>query len=663
MGREFRTTCNRDCPDSCGIIATVENGRIIEHRGDPAHGVTRGFLCYRGRHYLDRFYSKERILHPQRRTATGWERIAWDDALDLAAEKLTFYRDRYGSLSILVVNYSGIKGAVARVLGRLFWSHFGGATFTQGGLSVEAAHAAQDLDFGGTCTHAPEDLEHSAGFVIWGKNIVVTRPHAWQFVAAARKRGACLHVIDPVHCSTARRADVHYQIRPGSDAMLALGISRLLLEHGAEDQGFIAHHSQGFDDYRRLVLSHSLDEVAAATDLTRMQIEELAEVYATVKPLGTMIGLGPSYWRTGGATVRCIDALAALTGNIGVSGGGAHTDTDEEAGFDYCVLEKAPRADTRRILLPQLGPGILSVTEPPIKMGWIAGANPAATAPDTGSVRRGLAGLEFLVVVDQFMTASAENADLFLPCTTYLEMDDLVTAYGHHWIGLTRRVVPPLGEARSDSEILQGLARRLGFGTALEGEPLEWARRLLRPLGAHGLTVDELARRPLRNPLSATVPFSDRRFVTSSGKYEFITESPGAVAPAVDDELYLVATKTLKMLNAQINSRDLVDEPVVKTHPDTAAQLGLETGEQVLVESRVGSVRACLATDETVRRDVLLFNPAAWRGDLQGVNQLREAILADMGNAAAMHETRVRLLSGSPHWFPAHTPSTGSGRK
>jgi anaerobic selenocysteine-containing dehydrogenase len=355
--------------------------------------------------------------------------------------------------------------------------------------------------------------------------------------------------------------------------------------------------------------------------------------------------------------VRCVDVLAVLTGNIGVSGGGAHTDTDEEVGFDHSVVEKAPRADTRRILLPQLGAGILSVTEPAIKMGWIAGANPAATAPDTGSVRRGLATLEFLVVVDQFMTASAENADLFLPCTTYLEMDDLVTAYGHHWIGLTRCVVPPLGEARSDSEILQGLARRLGFGAALEGDPLEWARRLLRPLGAHGVTVDELARRPLQNPLSEAVPFSDRRFLTSSGKYEFITEFPGAVAPAVDDELHLVATKTLKMVNAQINSRDLVDEPVVKTHPDTAAQLGLETGEQVLVESRVGSVRACLETDETVRRDVLLFNPAAWRGDLQGVNQLREAILADMGNAAAMHETRVRLLSGSRYGFPAYTPS------
>jgi anaerobic selenocysteine-containing dehydrogenase len=451
MVQELRTTCNRDCPDSCGIITTVDNGRIIKHRGDPDHGITRGFLCYRGNHYLDRFYSKERILFPQRRAGKGWKRISWDDALDLAAEKLSFYRDKFNPLSILVVNYSGIRGSVARLLGRLFWSQFGGATFTQGGLSVEASHAAQHLDFGGNCTHAPEDLAKSRGFVIWGKNIAVTRPHAWQFVAAARKKGASLHVIDPVRCSTARRADVHYQIRPGSDALLALGIGRLLLKRGVEDRAFVGHHSHGFDEYQKLVFSRSLEEVAAATDLSR----------------------------------------EPLSGNVGIPGGGAHTDTEEEVGFDYSMLEKAPQNKNRRILLPQLGREILSKTDPPIKMGWIGGANPAATAPDTGSVCRGLAAIDFLVVVDMFMTATAEYADLFLPCTTYLEMNDLISAYGHHWIGLTKAVVAPLGEARSDSEILQGLAKRLGFGAALKGRPQRWTRRLLKPLEAHGLSGDE----------------------------------------------------------------------------------------------------------------------------------------------------------------------------
>ena len=143
--------------------------------------------------------------------------------------------------------------------------------------------------------------------------------------------------------------------------------------------------------------------------------------------------------------------------------------------------------------------------------------------------------------------------------------------------------------------------------------------------------------------MQQAVPFSNRQFLTPSGKYEFVVDPPGVAAPAVGDELHLLATKTLKMLNAQVNSRDIVDEPEVKTHPSTVTHLGLRTGERVLVESAAGSVRAQLSSDETVRSDVLLFNPAAWRGDLQGVNQLREAVLADLGDAAALHETKVRL--------------------
>ncbi len=397
MRNRVRTTCTRDCPDSCGIVATVEDGRIVRHVGDPEHGVTRGFLCRRGHRYLRRFYSPDRILHPLRRTPGGWRRVTWDDALDLAAEKLAHYRDTLGPLSVVAVSYSGLKGLVSRTLWRLFWAHFGGATFTEGGLSVEAAFAAQQQDFGAPCTHSPEDLANSAAVVIWGKNIVVTRPHAWPFLTAARKMGAVVHVVDPVRCSTARRADRHYQLRPGSDALLAMGVGRLLIERDAVDREFVDRYCRGFDGYRRLVGSYELEDVAEATDLTRDQIEELAELYATTKPLATMAGLGPCYWRRGGSTVRLIDAA------------------------------------------------------------------------------------------------------------------------------------------------------------------------------------------------------------------------------------------------------DLPDEPVVRTHPDTASGLGLEEGDLVRVASSVGRVRARLAYDETVRRDVALLNPAAWRGDLQGVNQLREATLADLGNAAAMHETLVTL--------------------
>ncbi len=642
--KEYRTICARDCPDSCSIMATVENGKITRHRGDPEHGVTRGFLCSRGNDYLKRFYDPSRLLYPQRRTDHGWQRLSWSDALDLAAEKLLHYREKYGAQSILVVNYSAIHSWIPRILGRLFWSHFGGATFSSGGLSVESAHAAQNLDFGGDCTHEPEDLVNSRAFVVWGKNVAVTRQHWMPFIQEARKKGAILTVIDPIYNETARRADRFYQIRPGSDGMLAIGISRLLLEGNAVDHEFIATRTNGFAAYKELVLSHSLEDIARAVDLKPEEIQEIADLYARVKPLATFAGLGPAYWTNGGAMIRLVDALAAVSGNIGISGGGMSTDImGSAAGFNLGMLREAPRGESRRILLPRLGEGILTAKNPPLKMGWVQGANPASSAPDTRWVKEGLQSLEFLVVVEQFISATAEMAHLVLPCTTYLEMKDLVTAYGHNWIGLTHSVVPPLGETKTDGEILQLLAQRLGFGSALAGEPDQWIEKMLAPLAAEGLTLEALEEKPHRNPKTAALPFMDGRFRTPSGKFEFITEFSPRPPDFRKDELHLVATKTLRMVNSQILPGDLRADPIVRLNPEVLSRMSLQEGDFAWVVSKVGRVKARVAKDEKMRKDVLLFNPALWKGDLSGVNQLREAFLTDIGGGAAMHQTMVRL--------------------
>jgi len=639
--QEVRTICMRDCPDACSIIATVDQGRVIHQRGDPDHGVTRGFLCARGNAYLKRQYDPARLLYPHRRTARGWERLSWEDALDLIAEKLGQARDTWGPHSILAVNYSGMRGWVAKVLTRLFWAQVGGVTMSRGGLSIETLGAAQTADLGGDGTHAPEDLANSRAFVLWGKNVAVTHLHWAAFITEARKRGAPLYVIDPVRTATAKQADRFYQLRPGTDGILALGVARRLLERQAADDAFLTQHAAGFDAYRRLACARSLDDVAQATDLSVAQIDEIADCYATTKPVATLIGLGPSYWPHGGASVRLIDALAALSGNIGVPGGGAGTSFFRRPPFDLSMGDGAPQSQGRHVLLPRLGDDILAASDPPLKMGWIAGANPAATVPNTSRVKEGLRSLEYLVVVDQFMTATAELADLVLPCTTYLETDDLVTTYGHTWLGLARSVVPPQGEARPDGAILQGLARRLGFGAALAGSPEEWMRRLLGPLAARGVTLDSLCNGPQRNPFLPAVPFADRRFQTASGRFEFLGEF--APSAPLSEGLHLVATKTLRMVNSQILPEDLPAVPTVGMHPGTVARLGLADGQRVRVASTVGGVEARLAADVTVRADVVLLNPALWKGDLSGVNQLRETRLTDLGESAAMHATVVTV--------------------
>jgi len=479
--------------------------------------------------------------------------------------------------------------------------------------------------------------------VLWGKNVAVTRSHWIPFMKEARRGGAPLVVIDPLYNATARMADRFYQIRPGSDGMLAIGVARLLLERGAVDEAFVSNHTSGFEAYRQLVMSHALDEVVSATDLSGSQVEEIAELYATVKPVATMIGLGTCYWRNGGATVRLIDALAAISGNVGVPGGGASTDVDRYPAFDQSMLEGAPDGEVRKILLPRIGDEILAAREPQLKLGWVAGANPAASVPDTKRTGEGLRSLEFLVVVEQFMTATAELADLVLPCTPYLEMDDIMISYGHNWVDICRQVVPPRGETKCDREILQLLAQRLGFGAALAGSAEEWMRRLLGPLATQGFTLEALRERAQRNPQGAPVPFADRRFLTATGRFTFVDHFDPTSTRPDDHELHLVATKTLKMSSMQVEPEDLPAEPVARLHPDTLAALELSPGDPVLVESRTGRVRARAAADEKLRRDVLLINPSLWKGDLFGVNQLRESFLTDLGDGAAMHETRVTV--------------------
>jgi anaerobic selenocysteine-containing dehydrogenase len=646
--REVRTICMRDCPDACSIIATVKDGRVIRQRGDPDHGVTRGVLCARGNAYLKRQYDPARLRSPLRRTARGWERIGWDQALDLVAEKLAHARDTWGPQSILAVQYSGMRGWVAKVLARLFWAKLGGVTMTRGGLSFEALGAAQAADFGADASHAPEDFVNSRAVVVWGKNLAVTHLHWAAFINEARKRGAKLLVIDPVCTATAKQADHFFQLRPGTDGLLALGVARRLLEREAVDARFVADHTTNFDAFRRLAFARTLPEIAVATDLSLEQIEEITDCYAGTKPVATLVGLGPSYWPHGGASVRLIDALAALTGNIGIPGGGVSTAFFRRPPFDWSMLDAAGPSAGRQLLFPQLGDAVLGATDPALKVGWIAGANPAATAPDSSQVKAALRSLDFLVVVEQFLTATAELADVVLPCTTYLETDELITTYGHTWLGVAQTVVPPEGEARPDAAIFQGLAGRLGFGSALAGTPDEWMGRLLGPLSPQGVTVQTLRNSPRSNPLVPRIPFADRCFPTASGRVEFVDQFVPP-APGPDPGLHLVATKTLRMVNAQILPEDLPSEATVALHPDTIARLGISDGQRIRVTSAVGQVEARAAADPTVRRDVGLLNPALWAGDLSGVNQLRESRVTDLGDSAAMHATTVRV-----------SPSTGA---
>ena len=639
MATEVRTACTRDCPDACQILATVEGGRITRLRGDPAHPVTRGFLCYRTDHYLERQYSDERLTTPLIRRDGALRPASWDEALDLVAQRLAEARDRHGPASILNVRSGGSLGLMKQV-NRHFFELLGPITFTRGDICSGAGEAAQEADMGVSDAHDLEDLQHTRAIVLWGKNVAETGVHLIPHLKAARARGVPIVQIDPIHnARTLALSDRYYPVRPGGDGFLALGIARILLDEGLCDPA-APWYTDGFDAFAALARRHPVEEWAARADLPVASVRELAELFGRHKPTAIFVGWGMARHLAGSATVRLVDALAAITGNLGVPGGGASYYFARRAGFDTSWVKRPENRGARTLLEPLLGEEILRA-DPPIRAAVIDNANPASQLPDSGTVARGLASIDFLVVIDAFLTDTAELAHVVLPTTTMLEEHDVVGAYGHHWVQLAQPVVPPPEGVRSDLEIYQALADRLGFGEAMRGSAEAWIDRLLAPMAAAGVTREALQQRALRKPEAPRVLFEGRRFPTASGRFQLIGEFPEA-PPPIDPSypLTLMSNSSYRNQASQMSRAEQQGEPTVTVHPDAAP--GRAEGELATLASPIAEVAVRLRFDAKQRRDVVIYAKGRW-GKFGGPNTLVRARETDAGGGAAYYDQGVRI--------------------
>lgn len=638
------TTCPRDCPDSCGIMTTVEDGKIIKHTGQPDHPITRGFLCYKGTNYLQRFYSPNRILNPRLKTNGKWNDISWEEAFTIAAEKLNHYKDTFGHKSILFVQYGGILAFVNQMAGKLFFNAFGGATYVAGGLSHDGGAAGQNLDFGTVSSHIPADMVNSKTLIIWGRNPVVTNLHMIPLIKEAKQKGAKVYLVDPIRTETATHADKHFAVRAGSDGLLAIGISKLLLESSTADDGFINDRSEGFEGFKKIADSYEMDYIVEETGLSIGDIKELAGLYSEGKPTSTHLGIGPQYWMKGASHFRLIDAMVGISGNLGIKGGGSNYMPDRRAHIDTSIVAGVKPKESRTILLPQIGKGILEAKEPPIKMAWVITANPVSTAPNSNLNAKAFESLDFVIVSDNFMTSTAELADLFLPVTTYLENTDITTSYWHNLIGFVNPVVPPQGQSKSDMEIFTTLAKRMGISDMPDLSGEEWVKTLAQKLvkaDSSFLTKEGTAK---MSPLQKEIPFEDGKFLTESGKFQFIQEyeyTPKALS--AEYPFNLIAPKTAKLINLQVLEKDVPDFPDMEIRKERADGLGITEGDIVKVVSRVGEIKARVSITDNVLTENIKITPALWKDNIKGINVLREDNITDKGNCSAFHDTMVRV--------------------
>ena len=587
--RVVHAVCSHDCPDSCGVLVTVEtltgadgakSQRAAKIAGDPKHPVTQGFLCGKVAKYLDRVYSPERLLYPMRRKKgvpkgpvgiAAFERVTWDDALDEIAARLKAIAEEWGPESILPYSYAGTIGKLGfGSMDRRFFHRLGASQLART-ICSEAGGVALKSVYGAKLGTAPEDFAHAGLILAWGANIHGNNIHLWPFVEQARRKGGRLVVIDPYRTRTAAAADEHLAIRPGTDGLLALAMMQVIFAEGLEDRAYMEACTAGGNELRAHALKaeHTPERVAKITGIPSETIRRLAREYALAgrdgsRPAAIRLNYGTQRCENGGTAVRAIAMLPLITGAWKYFGGGLQLSTSGAFPWDSDALEMPElmrlsplgRA-ARTVNMIQLGHALTELGNgesdgPPIKAIFVYNSNPAAVAPNQNAVLRGLGREDlFTVVHEQFFTDTAQYADLVLPATTFLETKDVQGAYGHFYVQMSNQAIAPLGESRSNTWVFRELAKRMGLTDACfhdtDDEMIDQALGSKRKAGsdAHnhswfaGITRERLEREghiPMAMPKDEAghvLPFSDASwFGTTSGKGE-LTPVP-VFAPPVE---------------------------------------------------------------------------------------------------------------------------------
>jgi len=647
--RTVRTACSLDCPDACGVIARVEGDRIVSLRGDPEHPFTRGALCQKVNRYLEtRLYHPERQLYPLRRTRTGWKRVSWDEALDEAAERLATARAEHGSLSLLYHRGNGSMAALKWVMLDRFCNLFGGATEAVGRYCAGEGDLGLVQTFGDAQMHDPLDLEeNSQMLLIWGRNPAVTNIHLMPILKRARARGALAVVVDPIATKTVRYVDRHVQLRPGSDAWLAVGTAKVILERNPPDHARIRQLASGYDEFERAVRETPMEDVVRRTGVEAEEIQWLAGEYASRRPAALLPGIGLQQYTTGAQTYRFISALAMITGNIGVPGGGVSAGA---YAWQYLKTRAMTALDARTtpvrtLRVSRLAEALAAPPDPPVRTALFMASNLVNQMPDPEATRRELAKLDFVVVADQFLTDTADCAHLFFPSTNWLEEADYLPSYGHLWVQLMQPVAPPPGEARPDLSILQGLADRLGFGEQMAGDASYWIDRVTEPWREDGVSYEALREAggrlwPRRTP---RVPFADGKFPTPDGRFHFpVRFEDDPVLPPPDYPQHLVAQATDKGTNSQLTSDLQQGEIGAGVHPALAAEVGVKDGDLAWLTSARGRLRVAVRLDPTTRPDTIVLLKGGWWKRGRNMNVLVEPRFTP-GTGVAHNQNYVRL--------------------
>lgn len=680
----IKAVCPHDCPDTCLMLVTVEDGRAVRIAGDPEHPMTQGFLCTKVSKYLERTYHPDRLAFPQIRVGAKGEgrfrRATWDEATSLIAERLNaIIASPDGPQAILPFSYAGTMGMVqGEGMASRFFRRIG-ASFLDRTICSSAGAEAFALTYGARMGTDPEAVPEARLILLWGTNTLTSNPHLWPFIRRARDHGARVICIDPLRTRTAAASDEHIAIRPGTDAALALGMMHVLFRDGLEDRQYLDEMTLGWQKLRdRVLADYAPERVAKICRLPAETIERLGTLYGTTRPTFIRLNYGLQRHAGGGSAVRAISLLPAIAGAWNDAGGGCQLSSSGTFAMNTAAMERTDLGNhsARTINMTRLGEALTEIDDPPVKALIVYNSNPGSIAPDRETVLRGLRRDDlFTVVLEHFQTDTADYADVLLPATTQLEHEDLHKAYGHLYATYNRRSIEPLGEALPNSEIFRRIAAAMNLDyPELRESDEELMRAALTGTGEvmNGVTFETLREHgSVRlNVPSPHLPFrSGTKVPTPSGRIEIESQQiaalgldplPTYIAPYESEErapelarrfpLALISPPAHSFLNSSFvnvaSLRRSAGKPTLEIHADDAHTRSIADGARVKIFNDRGTFTADAVVTDRVRPGVVSAQSVWWgrlTADGANANQTTSQALTDIGRGATFYDNLVEV--------------------
>jgi anaerobic selenocysteine-containing dehydrogenase len=689
---QVRAACPHDCPDTCALLVTVEDGVATEVRGDPDHPTTAGVLCTKVSRYVDRTYHADRLRYPMRRVGQKgegkFERITWDQALDEIAARLAPIAARDPE-AILPYSYCGTMGLVQGEAMSMRFFHKLGASLLDRTICAMAGSTGYKYTIGGSIGTDIEQFQDARLIIIWGGNPIASNLHFWMRAQEAKRRGARLIAIDPYRSLTAEKCHQHIALLPGTDAALALGLMHVLIADGLLDHDYIARHTLGFDELKARAAEWTPERTASTCGITVDEVVNLAREYGRTArqgdPVAIRVNYGVQRVRGGGMAVRNIACLPALVGAWRHPAGGIQLSTSGSFPANRAALQRPDLLDGRRprtINMTTIGDDLLKDTSPgfgpKIEAVIVYNANPLAIAPDSAKVMQGFQREDlFTVVLEHFCTDSADYADILLPATTQLEHVDAHLAYGHLYMMANNAAIAPLGEAKPNTEIFRLIAARMGFDDPCFAESDdELAAQAFDARDARAVHFDweSLKRKGWQKLAMPDAPFAEGGFPTPSGKCEFYSKAmladgldpvPSYIAPyesvasnpglAARYPLAMISPPARNFLNSTfVNVQSLratEGEPHLDIHPTDAAARAIADGDMARIFNDRGSFVARARVTPKARPGLVVGLSVWWKklaSDGKNANEVTSQRLTDMGRAPTFYDTLVEVEKASP---------------